>query len=285
MRLEDRMVALLCHATRCLATQRRYCAEVRRFLRWFGDDRPSQAHRADVVDYLSQIGDRSICGRKMAHAALRFLYVHVLNRPEVVTAIPWPCVPRSLRSGPCWPEVRALLRAVEDPVCRAAACVMGAAGLRVSEACALRVSDVQPERDEHGRKLDRGVLFVRGKGGKERLAPLSPTLLRALRRYFVAVRPVDFLLPNTTRTGALQPVTVRKALREACARCGVEVVTPHQLRHAFATTMLERGADLPTLQKALGHERLATTAVYLHVRRDKVAAMPDLLATRERERP
>ena len=280
MRLQDGMVAVLCHGGRCATTQKRYCSEVRRFLRWLGHDRPLRVSRADVVGYLGHIGDGAVSRRKMAHAALRFLYVHVVDRPEVVAAIPWPRVPRSLRSGPRWPDVRQLLRAVEDPVCRAALCVIAAGGLRVSEACSLRLSDVQPERDAQGRKLDRGVLVVRaGKGGKERLAPLSPRLLTALRRYFVAVRPTGVLFPNRTRTGPLHPNAVRLALRAACARCGLEeVITPHQLRHAFATTMLERGADLPTLQAALGHDRLSTTAVYLHVRRDKVAAMPDLLA-------
>ena len=153
-----------------------------------------------------------------------------------------------------------------------------ASGLRISEACALRPTQVQPERDERGHKLDRGVLLVQGKGGKQRLAPLSPSLLRALRRYFVLVRPHGFLFPSRSRSGHITPKTVRQALRVACARVGMPTVTPHQLRHSFATTMLERGVDLPTLQAAMGHQRPSTTAVYLHVRRDRLATMPDLLA-------
>lgn len=279
MRLQDGMAAVLCHAGRSAATQQRYFSEVRRFLDWLGHDRPLRATRTDVIAYFGHLGDGSMSRRKMAHAALRCFYVEVVARPEVVAAIPWPRVPRSLLAGPRWSDVRLLLRAVENPVCRAALCVIAAAGLRISETRSLRVSDVQPERDDHGRKLDHGVLVVRaGKGGKERLAPLSPRLLTALRRYFMAVRPTDFLFPNRTRTGPICARTVRLALRQACRRCGVEVVTPHQLRHTFATTMLERGADLPTLQAALGHQRLSTTVGYLHVRRDKVAAMPDLLA-------
>lgn len=280
MQLEDRMVALLCHANLSRETQKRYPAEVRRFLVWLGHDRPLQASRAQVIEYLGQIAERSLFHRRLAHAALQFLYVRVLGRPEVVAGIPWVRVPRSLRTGPRWPDVRKLLEAVDDPVCEAALWVIGAAGLRVSEACALRVSDVQTERDENGRKRDRGVLRVRrGKGGKERLAPLSPTLLATLRGYYRLVHPVDFLFPKPWHSGAITPRMVRRALRIACARCGFERVTPHQLRHAFATTMLERGADLPTLQAALGHQRLSTTSGYMHVRRDKLAAMPDLMAT------
>lgn len=280
MRIQDAMTAMLRHGGRCQLTQKRYCWEVRRFLDSVGHDRPRRVCRQDVITYLDHVGQRSVWRRKMAHAALQFLYVRVLNRPYVVAGIPWPRVPRSLRCGPRWPETLALLRAVADPLCQALLSVTAASGLRISEACALRICDVQTERDERGRKLDHGVLLVRGKGGKERLAPLSATLLRVLRRYFLAVRPTDFLFPNRSRKGHVTPDTVRKALREACTRRELtKTITPHQLRHAFATTMLERGADLPTLQAALGHQRLSTTSGYLHVRRDRLAAMPDLMKT------
>jgi len=278
-RLKDAMVAMLRHGGRRASTQKSYCREMRRFLEWLGHDQPLRARRSDVVAYLEHKGDGSVCRRKMAHAALRFFYLHVANRPEVVAEIPWPHVRKSLRSGPPWSDVDMLLRAVADPVCRAVLCVIAAAGLRISEACALRVEDVRTERGADGCRLDRGVLFVDdGKGGKQRFAPLPPTLLRWLRRYFAAVRPTGYLFPNRSRTGHIDPDVVRRALRDACSRVGLAAVAPHQLRHTFATTMLERGADLPTLQVALGHERLSTTAGYTHVRRDRLAAMPDLLA-------
>jgi site-specific recombinase XerD len=215
----------------------------------------------------------------MAHAALRFFYVHVVNRPEVMAGIPWPRRKRSLRTGPCWADVDKLLGEVTHPVCRAVLLVIVSAGLRISEACALRVEDVQTERDEAGRKLDHGVLFVReGKGGKPRFAPLSPTLQLELRRYYAAQRPQVDLFPNRSKTGHITPKIVRRELRVACVRAGLEkVVRPHELRHSFATTMLERGADLPTLQVVMGHDRLSTTTGYTKVRRDRIAAMPDLL--------
>lgn len=278
MRLQDCMFAVLRHGGRSQATQKAYCREVRRFLGWLGHDRPLRAGRQDVLAYLDHLGQSSVHNRKMAHAALRCLYVCVVGRPELIAGIPWPHAPRSLRSGPPWAEVRKLLWAVTNPVERASLCVIAASGLRISEACALRLTEVQPERDERGHKLDRGVLLVHGKGGKQRLAPMSPSLLRALRRYFVLVRPQDFLFPNRSRRGHVTAKSVRQALRDACARVGMPVITPHQLRHSFATTMLERGVDLPTLQTAMGHQRPSTTAIYLHVRRDRLAAMPDLLA-------
>lgn len=279
-RFQDDMVAVLRHGGRRSSTQKSYCLEMRRFLKWVGHDRPLRVSRADVVAYLAHFDEGSVCRRKMAHAALRFFYLHVVNLPEMVAGIPWPRVARSLRSGPRWNEAVKVLRAVSDPVCRAVLCVIAAAGLRVSEACALRVEDVQTERDAAGRKLDHGVLLVRdGKGGKARLAPMSPTLQRTLRRYYITVRPAGAMFPNRSRAGNITANEVRLALHDACRRAGVvQHVTPHQLRHTFATTMLESGVDLPTLQVALGHERLSTTAGYTHVRRDRIAAMPDLLA-------
>lgn len=277
--LQDDMVAVLRHAGRSPSTQKQYCREMRSFLRWLGHDRPLRVRRPVVVSYLAHLGKQSISRRKMAHAALQFFYVHVANRPAVVAGIPWPRVKRSLRAGPRWADVDKLLREVTHPECRAVLYVIAAAGLRISEACALRVEDVQTERDPAGRKLDHGVLFVReGKGGKQRLAPLSPTLRLELRRYYVVERPQGYLFPNQRRTGRIRPKIVRRELREACERAGLQkVVTPHELRHSFATTMLERGVDLPTLQVVMGHDRLSTTTGYTHVRRDRIAAMPDLL--------
>lgn len=280
MRLQDSMITMLRHAGRSRSTESAYCREFRRFLCSLGHDRPLRVRRADVVSYLDTVGSASPSRRRMAHAALRFFYVHVVARPEVVAAIPWPRAPRSLREGPRWSDADKVVEAVSDPVARAVLSVIAASGLRIGEAISLRVEDVQPARDAQGRKLDQGVLVVRhGKGGKARLAPLGPTLLSVLREYWRAVRPVGFLFPAWRRHAShICDVKVRQELRAACLQVGVPVVTPHQLRHTFATTMLERGVDLPTLQSALGHARPSTTAIYLHVRRDRVAAMPDLLA-------
>lgn len=282
--LHDVMVSMLRHGGRRPSTENNYCREIRLFLEWLGHDRPLRACRSDIVAYLGYLGERSVYRRKMAHAALQFFYVHAVNRPEVVAGIPWPRIPKSLREGPCCHEVGMVLGALPDPLFRAVVCVIVGAGLRISEACALRVEDVRTHRDAFGRKLDRGVLVVReGKGGKERLAPLSPTLRQELRSYWSFQRPSDLLFPNSQQTGHVSPKMVRNALREACVRAGLKKhVTPHELRHTFSTMMLEQGVDLVTLQAALGHERLSTTAGYIHVRHDRVAAMPDLLAKTRR---
>jgi site-specific recombinase XerD len=177
--------------------------------------------------------------------------------------------------------VKSLLAAVSCPRSRAALLVAFGAGLRISELRRLQIRDVQPERDAAGRKLDRGVLVVRhGKGDKDRLAPLSPTLLTALREYFVTCRPKGpWLFPSPRGDAPIQADSLRKALRAATRKAGLpHSITPHSLRHAFATAMLDRSVDLPTLQVALGHASIKTTVLYLHVHRQRLAAMPDALA-------
>lgn len=281
MRQQDSMISVLRHGGLAETTIKQYCYEVRRFFQWLGRDRPASVRRPDVVRYLDFCAVRSVGYRKMAHAALRAFFVATLNRPEVVANIPWPHVPTPLREPPRLSQLHQILPAVDDLRCRAALRVIVGAGLRVSEVCALRVEDVVVERDESGKRANVGVLRVRnGKGGKGRFAPLSETLLRELRQYFREVRPVGWLFPNRRNDGPIDSPTLRRALTLACAACKTPRWTPHGLRHGYATAMLEAGADLPTLQHSMGHKRISTTSLYMHVRRDKLAAMPDLLARR-----
>jgi site-specific recombinase XerD len=279
MSYQDATLSVLRHAGRSTTTQKHYCWELRRFFAWCGHDRPKQVKRDDVIRYLDELGKRTSGGRKLAHAALRFLFCQVVNRPEVFAGIPWPRIPCSLREGPRWAEVLRLIGAIDDPVCKTLVQVLAASGLRISEACTLRVASVRTEKDAQGRRSDSGVIAVRGKGGHERLAPASASLVRILRAYYAEYRPQDYLFPNRSKTGPIQAEPVRCALRAACEACGLrQRITPHLLRHAFATTMLEQKVDLVTLQAALGHRHLSTTVRYLHVRHDTLAEMPDLLA-------
>jgi len=141
-----------------------------------------------------------------------------------------------------------------------------ASGLRVSEATSLTLNAVQ---------RDPAYLMVRGKGGKERLAPLNNAARAALKRY-LAVRPRflpkgarqnPWLFPSRGRDGRLTPRRFAQLLEEAALAAGVDPakVSPHVLRHAFATHLLEGGADLRVVQTLLGHADIATTQIYTHV--------------------
>jgi integrase/recombinase XerD len=122
----------------------------------------------------------------------------------------------------------------------------------------------------------------RGKGGRDREIPLSPTLLAALREYYRWMRPQTYLFPGT-RQGwrADAPITskvVWDAVQYAVRKAGIDKrVTPHTLRHRYATHLLEAGADLRTIQLLLGHADLSHTTVYLHLSRRHLQAAPNPL--------
>ena len=127
------------------------------------------------------------------------------------------------------------------------------------------------------------VLCVeQGKGGRDREIPLSPTLLAALRQYYRWMRPKTYLFPGTRRGWrADAPITTKviwEAVHLAARRAGIDKrVTPHTLRHTYATHLLEAGADLRTIQLLLGHADLSHTTVYLHLSRRHLQAAPNPL--------
>lgn len=201
---------------------------------------------------------------KMHVAALRFLYEETLGRPEEVEGIPWPKVgcrlPDILTRG----EVERLLGEVASLKHRLVLMAAYGAGLRVSEACSLCVSDIDSAR---------GVIHVRdGKRGRDRYVMLPERLLLALREYWRREQPAGpFLFPGQMRGRCVSGNTVRHALSKAVLAAGItKRVTVHGLRHAFATHLLEGGTDLRTIQMLLGHTSIRTTVRYTHVSTDRI---------------
>jgi integrase/recombinase XerD len=146
-----------------------------------------------------------------------------------------------------------------------------ASGLRISELTALPLAALQ---------RDPAYLIVKGKGGKERLAPLNDAARTAVKAY-LGVRPKflpkrdrtnPWLFPSRGKAGRLTPRRFAQVLDEAAADAGIDParVSPHVLRHAFATHLLEGGADLRVVQKLLGHADIATTQIYTHVASDRL---------------
>ncbi|GLK49681.1 tyrosine recombinase XerD [Brevundimonas intermedia] len=146
-----------------------------------------------------------------------------------------------------------------------------ASGLRVSELLGLKVEAV---------RRDPAYLIVRGKGGKERLAPLNAAAREAVKAWLIArdakrkpeAPDSPWLFPSSGRTGHLTPRRFAQLLDEAAVVAGIDParVSPHVLRHAFATHLLEGGADLRVVQTLLGHADIATTQIYTHVATDRL---------------
>lgn len=196
---------------------------------------------------------------RMYVASLSFLYKTTLDRPEVMARIPWPKVPKKLPDILSGTEVEKVLRAVVSIKHRAILLTAYGAGLRISEACSLRVTDIDSKR---------GLIHVRkGKGDKDRYVMLARRLLMALREYWKKVRPErPYLFPGGKPGTSISTGAVERVLAAAVVESGMKKrVTPHTLRHAFATHMLELGTDIRIVQVLLGHSSVQTTAIYTQV--------------------
>lgn len=174
-----------------------------------------------------------------------------------------PLLSRSLRSPQ---EVQRLLAALQNPKHRAMLMVAYSGGLRVSEVAHLRIEDIDSRRM---------VIHVRGgKGKKDRFVPLSPKLLDELRAYWPISRPKPFLFPGAHPRRPITRSTIARVCKNAAHKAGIEKrVSPHTLRHCFATHLLEDGVDVRTIQVLLGHGALKTTAHYAHVSSEKIRAV------------
>ena len=206
---------------------------------------------------------------KMHVAGLKFLYGVTLDRQEVAGKIPWPKVPLKMPDILSLSEVELLLEAAMSASLAPAVVSITAygAGLRITEACRLQPTDIISTRM---------LIHVRqGKGNKDRYVMLSPRLLEILRGYWVKARPTgDWLFPGRKPGQPLTPTSVRKALDAAAKKANLRrKVTPHLLRHSFATHLLEAGTDIRVIQVLLGHSSIRTTAHYTQVSTRHIASV------------
>jgi len=205
-----------------------------------------------------------------AVCALRFLYRFTIPRDWHVAMIPFGKRPKKLPSVLGQEEVTRLLSCVPNLKHRTVLLTLYAAGLRLSEGTHLQIADIDSGRMQ---------LRIRaGKGRKERVVPLSPRLLEALRAYWRQRRPPTYLFPGRTAQTPLSSTTIQKACKTAALAAGIRrCITPHTLRHSYATGLLEAGVDLLTIGQLLGHKSFTTTMVYLHVRRPHLQSTPSPL--------
>ncbi len=202
----------------------------------------------------------------IATAALRFLYTVTLKRPwDVDAVLPMPTKPQTLPIILSPEEVRQFLSCVPRRKARTVLTVCYAAGLRVSEAIALKPTDIDSKR--------MTVRVDQGKGQKDRYVMLSEQLLVILRDWYRAARPTVWLFPGVIPGTHITRDGVGDACKLGVKRSGLsKPVTPHSLRHAFACHLLESGTDIRTIQLLMGHRSLSTTSRYLRLAISKVCA-------------
>lgn len=262
-------------------TQRNYIHHVAGFARHFQRD-PAALDLEAVREYeLYLLNDRKLSpeGVNQSVSALKFLYLVTLEMPW--SDVDFPRVKRAQRLPVVLSheEVVQFFDYVPSLKYRAALMTCYGAGLRVAEAVALRVADIDSRR--------MLLRVQQGKGGKDRFTMLSPRLLEVLRRWWRAARPALWLFPGWRPETHLAAATLQTACREAWLRSGLHKrVTAHTLRHSFATHLLENGTDIRIIQVLLGHSRIDTTAHYTRVSPQVVGAtLSPLDGRKPRTRP
>jgi integrase/recombinase XerD len=265
-----------------------YQSDLRAFSAWLAQERGrglATAKRLDLLEYLALLSQQ---GRKPRSAARllscqRQFYQYLVRigaiRDDPSARVDAPRLGRPLPKSLTEAEVEALLRAPDTEDARGHRDrtmleVLYATGLRVSELVGLRPEQVS---------LTQGLVRVMGKGGKERLVPLGEESIAWLRAYLCGPRqdildrrPGDYLFP-THRSDHMTRQTFWLLIKRYALLAGIaKHLSPHTLRHAFATHLLNHGADLRVVQLLLGHSDLSTTQIYTHVARERLKQLHEL---------
>jgi integrase/recombinase XerD len=264
--LRQRMIDDMTMRRMAPKTQQGYIRAVKRFADFFGGS-PHKATAEDVrrfhVHLANTIGQIPTMNATMT--ALKFFFGVTLGRRDVVDGIPFACEPRKLPVVLSPDDVARLLAAAANIKYRAALSLAYATGLRVSEVVSLKVTDIDSKR--------MVVRVEQGKGSKDRYVMLSPYLLTLLRQWWKELEPEIWLFPSY-QDRHMSARQLHRICQETAKRAGIKKrVSPHTLRHSFATHLLERGTDIRVIQAMLGHKKLETTTLYTQVAVKAVSAV------------
>lgn len=240
---------------------------------------PTKATVDDLRTFMGDLHDLGIMPRSCARILsgiknfYRYLRLEGIMETDPTELLESPSVGSRLPSVLSLEEIDALIAAMEDTPTgrrnRAIVETMYGCGLRVSELCALQISHID---------FRNAVMLIRGKGSKERLVPVNEVALTRIKNYMdtdrndvpIVSADADTVFLNS-RGRHLSRVMIFYILRDAAARAGIRTsLSPHTLRHSFATHLLEGGANLRSIQQMLGHESIATTQIYLHIENSRL---------------
>lgn len=236
------------------STRRQYLGAVQRMVSKFKKS-PCDISVKEIEEYLADM--KSVAHQKHSTGALRILYAKILNQPRKAVKLVYPRRVQKLPDSLCHDFIVERIDCVENLKHRAMVTLLYACGLRRQELLDLKISHI----DGKAMKLK----VADGKGGKDRYLPISVPVLELLREYFRAYRPKSYLFEGQ-KGGAYSAASLAKVVIRAFG----DTVHPHQLRHSFATNLLEKGVDSRIIQKLLGHSSIKTTQRYLQVARIEV---------------
>ncbi len=258
-------------------TQEAYISNVKRFLEKV-NKKPKSIIREDVIKYMAHQKTE----RKLSNASLSLFlsslkyFFHTYLKTNIVDEIKMPKKAKKLPVVLTIDEIKALIKATRFGRNRCIVELLYSSGLRVSEAVKLKVPDLNIK--------ERIGMVKSGKGAKDRLFILSKNWITEVKRYW-SKRKINSEYVFSKKNGTpLSVDTVQRVIREARDKAGIQKeVTPHKLRHSFATHLLEHGENIRKIQELLGHSNLSTTQIYTHVSTEelkKVESPFDRLKTR-----
>jgi len=254
-------------ANRAELTIEMYVGSIRRFEEFLGHE-PADASLETIRRWVDHLRSQAVGASRLGqhYSALKFLYARTLGQPEKVA---WITIPRAKAHLPSIlgrPEIQRLLAGFTTAKYRMFFTLIYATGLRITEASLLETRDIDAIQQ---------VIHVRnGKGGKDRMVPMSGKLYGLLRAYYKHEQPPKPWLFASRLGNPICLDSARRALLCAAAASGIgKIVGPHLLRHAFATHLLEQGTDLRKIQVVLGHGSIKSTQIYTQVAASQIAAV------------
>lgn len=237
-----------------------YVSDVKRFLLYI-TKKPSNLTNDDIKEYLLFMMVKKNISHSHANqiiSAIRFLFIHILQKEQLLNSIPRPKKEYKLPVVLTQDEIILIIKSVDNLKYKAIFTLTYSAGLRVSEVVSLQINDL----DE-----TRMLIHVKqGKGRKDRYTLLSSTALSVLKQYTKKYKPDYWLFPGGKKDWHISERSVQKEFDKAILKTGIKKnCSVHSLRHSFATHLLENGTDLRYIQEILGHKNSKTTEIYTHV--------------------
>ena len=241
-------------------TIKTYCNYFKDFVVYFEKVKLEEITTRQINSYileLIKLRNISVSQQNQRINAIKFYYEKMLGRKKEYYDLYRPNKEYKLPKVLSKNEVKKILNASDNIKHKCILMLIYSAGLRRSELLNLTISDIDSER--------MVINIIGAKGKKDRISLLSDNLLQLLRNYYLKYKPKKFLFEGQGG-GPYSPTSVAKILKNAASKAGIRKnVTPHMLRHSFATHLLEQGTDLRYIQELLGHKNSKTTEIYTHV--------------------
>ena len=282
--LQKKMIKAMELRNLAKGTQDYYLLAVKGIARFYNQP-PDMLTREMIEDYLLYLKNDKGNAPGSCHCVvcgLRFFYRHVAEK-EIPFSFSMGKKPTKLPRVLTVEQIDKLINAPKNLKHRLVLMTTYSAGLRISE-----LAQLKPEHIDSKEML---IKVERGKGGHQRYTCLSSKLLKELRQYYRICRPRPYLFPSSYKDRKGQPLSnqaIRSIYYKACKKVGIKnAAGPHTLRHSFATHLLEAGYDIRKIQVLMGHTKLSTTMIYLHVSRETLSKVPsplDLIDTRQTQK-